>query len=153
MWRIRKVDKDFARKFGFKDIKFLVKITDIQKIEKINCISISAFGYENKEKFPIYVSKNTFKRHVYLLLTEKGQSQTKDFSTSMYHQTLTSCWKEFLSLLLAIFTITQILKRHANECFKINNKKMIKMAKNGQTVKFKNYARIIKSSFMSHVDF
>ena len=29
-----------------------------------NSINISVFGYENKEKFPFYAWKNTFKRHV-----------------------------------------------------------------------------------------
>ena len=31
--RIRKIDKDFAKKCDFKDIKFSVKIRDIHKIE------------------------------------------------------------------------------------------------------------------------
>ena len=44
--RIRKADKDFAKELDFKDIKFLVKIRDIHKIEKTNSISISVFGQE-----------------------------------------------------------------------------------------------------------
>ena len=51
--RITKVDKDFAKKF--KDINFSVEVRD--KTEKKNLIDISIFGYENKEKHPIYVSK------------------------------------------------------------------------------------------------
>ena len=35
---------------------FPVKIGDIHKIEKKNSIGISVFGYENKEKHPVYVS-------------------------------------------------------------------------------------------------
>ena len=53
--RIAKADKDFAKKF--KDIKFSVEVRDIHKTEKKNPIDISVFGYENKEKHPIYVSK------------------------------------------------------------------------------------------------
>ena len=56
--RITKADKDFAKILDFKDIKLPVKIRDIRNIEKKNFISISVFGYENKEKHPIYVSKN-----------------------------------------------------------------------------------------------
>ena len=44
------VDKDSARKLDFKGIKFPVKIRDIHKIKKKNCISINIFSYENKEK-------------------------------------------------------------------------------------------------------
>ena len=53
--RITKADKDFAQKFNFKEIEFSIKARDVNKIEKKNSIGISAFGYENKEKHPIYV--------------------------------------------------------------------------------------------------
>ena len=52
--RITKADKYFAEKLDFKDIKFPFKIRDIHKIEKKNSFAISASGYENKEKHPIY---------------------------------------------------------------------------------------------------
>ena len=55
--RITKSDKDFVKKLDFKDIKFPVKNRDIHKIEKNNYSGISAFGYENRVKYPIYVSK------------------------------------------------------------------------------------------------
>ena len=41
----------------FKDIHSPVKIRDIHKIENKNSIGISVFGYENKEKYPLYVTK------------------------------------------------------------------------------------------------
>ena len=66
--RIRKIDQDFASELAFKDIKFPAKSRNIQKVEKKNCISISIFGYENKENFSIYISKNAFNRRVDLLL-------------------------------------------------------------------------------------
>ena len=55
--RILKADKNFAKKLDFKDIKLLVKIRDIHKIEKMNSIDISVFSCENKKKFPTDVSK------------------------------------------------------------------------------------------------
>ena len=58
--RIKKADRDFAKKLDFKDIRFLVKIRDIRKIVKKNSIGIIIFGYENKEKHPIYVSKKCY---------------------------------------------------------------------------------------------
>ena len=60
--RITKADKDFTKKIIFKDKKFPVKVRDINKIEKNNSISISVFGYENKKKHPIYVSKKMMRR-------------------------------------------------------------------------------------------
>ena len=47
--RITKADNKFIKKLDFKDIKFPVKVRDMHKIEKKNPISISVFGYENKE--------------------------------------------------------------------------------------------------------
>ena len=61
--RTRKVDKGFSTELDL-NTKFSIKITDIHKTEKKNCISISVFGYENREKYPIYVSKYTFKGHI-----------------------------------------------------------------------------------------
>ena len=61
--RITKADKDFFKKFDLKDLKFSVKVKHIHKIDKkTNSNSISVFGYENKEKHPIYVSKNVVKK-------------------------------------------------------------------------------------------
>ena len=62
--RITKADKDLAKKRNFKGIKFPVKIRDIHKIERKASIGISAFGYENKGKHPIYVSKNVLKKSI-----------------------------------------------------------------------------------------
>ena len=61
---ISKRGKRFAKKVDIKEIKFPVKIRDNHKIEKNNSIGTSVFCYENKEKYPICVSKNTFKRYV-----------------------------------------------------------------------------------------
>ena len=62
--RITKADKYFPKRLDFKDIKLPVKIRDIHKIEKKNAIGISVFGYENKEKHPIYLSKQYCKQNI-----------------------------------------------------------------------------------------
>ena len=56
----------------YKDISFPVEIRDIRKIENINSIGIRAFRYENKEKYPIYLSKKSCEeKHVHLSLIGK----------------------------------------------------------------------------------
>ena len=71
--RITKADKDFSKRLEFKEINFPVKITDIHKLEKKNVMGISVFGYDNKEKHPIYVSKECCEeKHVDLLLIKDG---------------------------------------------------------------------------------
>ena len=65
-----------SKKLDFKDIKFPVKTRDIHRIEK-KIISISVFGYENKEKYPIYVSKKCCEeKHIDLLLIGEGEKNT-----------------------------------------------------------------------------
>ena len=90
---ITKTDKDFAKRLDFKDIKFPVNIGDFYKIEKRNSIRISASGYENKEKHPIYVSKKCCEdKHINLLLIGEREKKhcvlIKDFIILMYDHTL-----------------------------------------------------------------
>ena len=98
--RIAKAGKYFATKLGFKDKKFPVKIRDIHKIEKKNSIGISVFGYENKEKHPVYVSKKCCEeKHVDILLIESEGKRhyvlITDFDTFMYDHTLHRGRKHF----------------------------------------------------------
>ena len=123
--RITKADKDFNKKFVFKDIKFPVKVRDIHKIEKKNPIDISVFGYENKEKHSIYVSKKYCeeKHSNLLLIGEEGKRHyvlVKDSNTFRYDHTLHSGRKHFCRYCLEVFTTEEILKRHIKDCFKIN---------------------------------
>ena len=66
---------------------------------KIRNISAPLFLVKKTEKFPIYVSKTTFKIYVNLLLIEKkGQSHyvlIKDFNIFIYNQTLYRDRKRF----------------------------------------------------------
>ena len=66
--RITKVAKAFAKMLDFKDIKFPIKVRNIHKNEKQNSIGLSVFGYENKEKHPIDVSKKNFMKKSMLIL-------------------------------------------------------------------------------------
>ena len=59
---ITRVDKYLARELDFKDIKFLVKSRDTHKIGKKNQSGNSVFGYENKKKYSVHVSKRVLPR-------------------------------------------------------------------------------------------
>ena len=63
----------------------------------------------------------------------------KYFSTLMYNQTLHRDRIYLCRYYLQSFSAAQILGRHVNDCFETNNKQMMKFAKKGETVKFKNY--------------
>ena len=105
-------------------------------MKKKNSFGISVFGYENKEKHPIYVSKKCCKeKHVDLLLiAEEGKRHyvlIKDFNTFMYNHTLHRGRKHFCRYCLQAFSTEEILKCHIKDCFKINGKQRIIIRKKG----------------------
>ena len=93
-------------------------------MKKNNCIGVSVFAYTNKQKYPIYVPKNTLTRHINLsLIVEQGKNHYaffKDFSTLMCNYTLHRGRKHFCYYCLQTFSTKEILKCHINDCFKIN---------------------------------
>ena len=106
---------------------------DIHKIEKKNSIAISVFGYENKEKHPIYVSKKCCEEK-YVDLSLIGEEEKrhyvlmKDFNTFIYDHTLHLGRKPFYRYCLQAFSTEEILKRRIQDCFKINGKQRIIMS-------------------------
>ena len=128
--RTRKADEDFPKKLEFRDIKFPVKIRDIHKNEENYSIRISVFCYENKEKHPIYVSKQCCEeKHVDLLLYEEGGEKhyllIEDFNTFMFDYSLHGGRKHFCCYSLNSFVTEEILKHNIKDCFKINGKQKL----------------------------
>ena len=75
--RIRKFDNKVAKEIYFRDIKFSVRIRDINKILKKKSIAISVFGYEKTKKiFTLCIKKCCEKKHVDLFLMQKEGKST-----------------------------------------------------------------------------
>ena len=81
------------------------------------------------------MSRNTFKRHVDLLLIREEDKRhyvlIKDISTFMHDHTVYFGRKHFSCDCLQTFRTNRILKCHINNCFKIISKQRIKMPKKG----------------------
>ena len=64
----------------------MVSKKDYNKIEKKNGIRVNVFGYENKQPFPIHISKEDFEMELNLLLLESDGNKhyvlIKDFTHS-----------------------------------------------------------------------
>ena len=156
--RITKAHQEFAKKLHFKDIKVPVKVRDIHKIEKKNSSGINVFGYENKEKHPIYVWKKCCEEsHVVLLLIGKEGKRhyvlIKDFNIFMYDHSLDRGRNIFVVIVYKLLVQKKYLKSYVKDCFKINGKQRIVMSKKGEYVTFRNYERKIKSPFITYADF
>lgn len=71
---IKNSDRKMAEKLNYNGVEFLVIIKDYQRIEVQNNVNIYVFGYENKQFFPIYVSKQKNTEVLNLLLIKKGRN-------------------------------------------------------------------------------
>ena len=113
--RITKFDNEFAKKIDFKDINVRVKARVIRKTQRKNFIGINVSGYENKGKYPVYVSKKHCEnKHFDLLMIGKGEKEhyahIKDFSTFLYDYILHRWRKHFCRYCLKVFRIKEKLK-------------------------------------------
>ena len=103
------------------------------------------FGYENREKYPIYVSKKCCEEKSWLITEgEKNTVFINDLNRFMYDHSLHHGRKHFCHYCLHAFIIEEILKCLIKVCFKINGKQRITMPKKGECVTFKNFERKIK---------
>ena len=155
--RITKTDKNFIKQLDYSNIEFPVTVKQINKIEKQNNIRINLFGYEEKQKFPIYISQEKFQDHLELLLINKDRKNhyvlVKNFNKFMFDQTKHNCKKHFCMYCLQCFSREDVLAEHVKNCLSINGKQAIKMPKKGQHVYFRNYHKQIPAPFVIYADF
>ena len=67
---IKKTDKALASSLDYSGVDFPVSIKHYNRVERQNKIRINVFGYEDRQPFPIYVSKETFDDCMNLLLQQ-----------------------------------------------------------------------------------
>ena len=155
--RITKTDKNFIEQLDYSNIEFPVTVKQINKIEKQNNIRINLFGYEEKQKFPIYISQEKFQDHMELLLINKDKKNhyvlIKNFNKFMFDQTKHNCKKHFCMYCLQCFSREDVLAEHIKNCLSINGKQAIKMPEKGQHVSFRNYHKQIPVPFVIYADF
>ena len=155
--RIKKIDKQYIEKLDYSSIEFPVTVKQINKIEKQNNICINLFGYEEKQKFPIYISKEKYQDHMELLLITEGENKhyvlIKDFNKFMFNQTKHEQRKYFCMYCLQCFSREDVLTEHKNNCISINGKQAINMPEKGDKVYFKNHHKQLPVPFVIYADF
>ena len=153
--RITRVDKEIANNLNYDSIEFPVQEKDFSKIEVQNNICINVFGYENKLVFPIYISDQTFRSSIdLLLLINDDQSHyvyIKDFNTFMFHKTKNKNKKWFCKSCLQCFSSENVLIKHKEDCLSISGQQSINLEK--ETIEFKNYFKQLPVLFKIYADF
>ena len=155
--RIKKTDIKYIGQLDYSNIEFPVTVKQINKIEKQNNIRINLFGYEEKQKFPIYISKEKYQDHMELLLITEDENKhyvlIKDFNKFMFSQTKHEHKKYFCMNCLQCFSREDVLTEHKNNCLSINGKQAINMPEKGDKVFFKNYHKQLPVPFVIYADF
>ena len=156
--RIKKTDKQYVEKLDYSNIEFPVGVKHYNKIEKQNSMNINVFGYENKEPYPIYVSKEKYENHMELLLITKNENKhyvlIKDFNKFMYNQTKHKERKHFCMYCLQCFSSDRVLNNHKENCIQVNGTQAIKMPdKDNNILKFNNFHKQQPVPFVIYADF
>ena len=155
--RIKKCDKKYVEKLDYSGIEFPVSVKQYNKIEKQNNIRVNVFGYEEGQRYPIYLSKEKFNYCLNLLLITEGEKKhyclLKNFNKFMYNQTKNNGRKHFCMYCLQGFSSERVLINHKVDCIEINGKQSIKMPAPGSTIAFKNYRRQLPAPFVIYADF
>ena len=148
--RIKKTDKQYIEKLDYSSIEFPVTVKQINKIKNQNNICINLFGYDEKQKFPIYISKEKYQDHMELLLITEGENKhyvlIKDFNKFMFNQTKHEHRKYFCMYCLQCFSREDVLTEHKNNCISINGQQAINMPE--KVIKY--ILRITTNSYQYH---
>ena len=156
--RIKKTDKAFVNNLNYQGIEFPVTIKQYNKIEQQNKIRINVFGYEEKQKYPIYVSKEKYEDCMNLLLITENENKhyvlIKDFNKYMYDITKHKERKHFCMYCLQHFTSERVLNNHKENCIQLNGAQAIKMpTKDDNILKFNNFHKQLPVPFVIYADF
>ena len=156
--RIKKVDKQYVNNLDYSGIEFPVTTKQYNKIEKQNDININVFGYENKQPYPIYVSKEKYDDHMELLLITENENKhyvlIKDFNRFMYNQTKHKESKHFCMYCLQCFSSETVLTDHKDNCIIVNGTQAVKMPQKGNNIlKYNNFHKQQQVPFVIYADF
>ena len=156
--RIKNVDKQYIKNLDYSGIEFPVTVKQYNKIEKQNEININVFGYEDKQPYPIYVSKERYENCMNLLLITENENKhyvlIKDFNKFMYNQTKHKERKYFCMYCLQCFSSEKVLINHKENCIQVNGTQAIKMpTKNDDILKFNNFHKQLPVPFVIYADF
>ena len=153
--RIKKTDRDFANNLNYDGIEFSKQEKDFKKVEVQNNICVNVFCYENKLVFPVYISDQTFKSSIdLLLLIDDDKSHyvcIKNFNTFMFYKTKNKNKKWFCKSCLQCFSSENVLIKHKEDCLSISGQQSINLEKG--SIEFKNYFKQLPVPFKICADF
>ena len=158
--RITKILRLQAKKLNWEGLKFPITLSQINRFEKLNSVSVNVFGYEKTEVYPLRVSKHSqtdYSHHVILLLISEGEKKhyclIKSMSRLLSSQTSTHGHKKlYCPRCLNSFGRQDLLDKHLELCGD-NEAVRIKMPEKGTCLQFKNNHKRMDVPFVIYADF
>lgn len=150
----------YADKLNMKGIQYPVKLSQIEKFENQNQVSVNVFGYEDREIFPMRITKKKKISHVDLLfLKNKDQVHyclIKNLNRFLYQTSgKTRCHsKHYCPYCLHGFVKRHTLNKHVDFCMALGEQK-IEMPVPGENdvLQFTEIAKQLKVPFTIYADF
>ena len=151
--------KKYASEIDMTGLKYPVHPSNMTKFERQNEISVNVLGYENKELFPIYLTKLRKARHEVdlLYLTRNNESHwcfTKNLNRLLHRTNGGSHAYHFCRYCLQGFTSSKVLRRHLEYC-SIHGAQHTTLPVKGKDdiLKFSDYAKQLPVPFVIYADF
>ena len=150
--------RPFEGELNVNGIEFPVKVSDIPKFEKQNpALSINLFGYEEKELFPLYITKEKKENHVNLMLISSNETKhyclIRNLNRLWFSLTKYKGKKFFCVYCLHGFLREDLLLEHEPHCSK-NGPQRIKLPdENNDVLYFKDVQKQLKVPFVIYTDF
>nr|DAC81289.1 TPA_asm: PolB [Corynactis coral adintovirus] len=156
--RIKKVDRLAVQSLNYNGVEFPVAVKSYNRIERQNSININVFGYEGKQPFPIYISKEKHDRMMNLLLITKDENKhyvlIRDFNAFMFSQTKHKGRKHFCMSCLQCFSSERVLNNHSENCLAINGAQAVKMPdETNNILRYNNHHKQMPVPFVIYADF
>ena len=152
--------RDHLGELNFAGIEFPVKITDINKFERLNQgLSINVFGWKSG-LYPLHVSKQVGQEVDLLLLsnpndpTKTHYMWIKDLARMLHKNSRHEHRKHPCRKCLHVFSTEALLANHKNDCQGIGEKpQRIVMPNDGEILEFVNHQRQMRVPYIIYADF
>ena len=151
--------KKYVNELNLDGIEFPMKVSQIAKFERQNtAISVNVFGYEQKELFPVYITKEKKENHVNLLLPIANNETRhycliRNLNRLLSSLTRRKAQKYFCEYCLHGFIREDLLLDHEPHCSKHGPQKIKLPNEDNDVLYFMDVQKQLKVPFVIYADF
>lgn len=150
--------KKYVNELNLDGIEFPMKVSQIAKFERQNtAISVNVFGYEQKELFPVYITKEKKENHVNLLPIANNETRhyclIRNLNRLLSSLTRRKAQKYFCEYCLHGFIREDLLLDHEPHCSKHGPQKIKLPNEDNDVLYFMDVQKQLKVPFVIYADF